>query len=303
MTARVAGPTRTAPGRAADCSAAATLTTSPSAPYSTLAPPPMGPTTAGPVSTPIRSAVPPSVAAAAVAVADRARNAARTARSGSSSCASGAPNIACRPRPDTEVTVPPNPSTSAITAAREPPTSSRSVSRPTALASPAGAATSANSTVTGRRSSRGSGGWAGAGGADPDVASRDVAGRAEAGRGDSRKGHSRKSWRADQPGIAGGRVEPLKRGRNPQPERDKRLTAALENAGRQLRAALGEVGADERAGGLLAGGVVVQAGFPGRQHVVAAGPARAAARSLARQRRASWRSVASRSRTRPAQSA
>src|SRR6202042_1715107 len=47
---------------------------------------------------------------------------------------------------------------SVIPAASEPPTSSRSVSRPTAPASPAGAATSANSTLTGRRSSLGSGG-------------------------------------------------------------------------------------------------------------------------------------------------
>ena len=65
MTARVAGPTSTAPGLAADCNAAATLTTSPNAPYSTLAPPPIGPTTAGPDSTPIRSKVPPSVTVAA----------------------------------------------------------------------------------------------------------------------------------------------------------------------------------------------------------------------------------------------
>ena len=64
VAARVAGPTRTDPGRAADCSAAATLTTSPNAAYSTLAPPPIGPTTAGPDSTPIRS---PRVSAAPAA--------------------------------------------------------------------------------------------------------------------------------------------------------------------------------------------------------------------------------------------
>src|SRR5712664_4063633 len=76
---RVAGPTRADPGRAADCSAAAMLTTSPNAAYSTLAPPPIGPTTAGPDSTPIRRprasvapfAVAPTAAAAA-AVADMA---------------------------------------------------------------------------------------------------------------------------------------------------------------------------------------------------------------------------------------
>src|ERR1700732_1391196 len=76
---RVAGPTRTDPGRAADWSAAATLTTSPNAAYSTLAPSPIGPTTAGPDSTPIRSprvsaaaALAPTAVAAA-AVADTAR--------------------------------------------------------------------------------------------------------------------------------------------------------------------------------------------------------------------------------------
>ncbi len=79
VAARVAGPTRTDPGRAADCSAAAKLTTSPNAAYSTLAPPPIGPTTAGPDSTPIRSprvsaaaALAPTAVAAA-AVADTAR--------------------------------------------------------------------------------------------------------------------------------------------------------------------------------------------------------------------------------------
>src|SRR6202035_3457440 len=74
---RVAGPTRIDPGRAADCSAAATLTTSPNAAYSTLAPSPIGPTTAGPDSTPIRSprasAAPAPIPAAAAAVTDTAR--------------------------------------------------------------------------------------------------------------------------------------------------------------------------------------------------------------------------------------
>ena len=68
--------------------AAARPTTSPTAPYSTRAPPPTGPRTAGPVSTPIRRALPMAV------TADKARKAARAARSGSSSCASGAPNTA-----------------------------------------------------------------------------------------------------------------------------------------------------------------------------------------------------------------
>ena len=62
VAALVTGPTRAEPGRARACSAAAWPTTSPTAPYSTRAPPPMGPSTAGPVSTPIRR-VPPSIAA------------------------------------------------------------------------------------------------------------------------------------------------------------------------------------------------------------------------------------------------
>ena len=131
--ARVTGPTRAEPGLASDCSAAAWLTTSPTAPYSTRPPPPMGPSTAGPVSTPIRSVgLPPSMAA----TAERARKAARTARSGSSSCASGAPNTAWSPWPDTDVTVPPSASTSAITAARQRPTASRRLSGSSSLAGP-----------------------------------------------------------------------------------------------------------------------------------------------------------------------
>ena len=143
--ALVTGPTRAEPGLARACSAAAWPTTSPTAPYSTRAPPPMGPSTAGPVSTPIRR-VPPSIAATAA----RARKAARAARSGSSSCASGAPNMAWSPPPDTDVTVPPSASTSAITAARPRPVTSRSSS---GSARPA-AATSAASTLTVLSSSR-----------------------------------------------------------------------------------------------------------------------------------------------------
>ena len=221
-----------------------------------------------------RPALGPTTASAA---ALSARNAARTARSGSSSCACGAPNIACRPRPDTEVTVPPNASTSVITAASEPPTISRSVSRPTAPASPAGAATSANSTLTGRRSSLGSGCGATAA---PQAADAGPAARSPA----PRRGCAR-------PGVAGRRVQPLERRGDPQPELLERGAAALEHPRRQLGTALREVGADQRARGLLAGRVMVQAGLPGRQHVVAAGPPRPIARSLARARRASWHSV------------
>ena len=125
MAALVTGPTRAEPGLARDCSAPAWPTTSPTAPYSTRVPPPMGPSTAGPVSTPIRSSGrPPSRAA----TAERARKAALAARSGSSSCASGAPNMAWSPCPDTDVTVPPSASTSVITAARLRPITSRRLS-------------------------------------------------------------------------------------------------------------------------------------------------------------------------------
>jgi hypothetical protein len=86
--ARVAGPTRKEPHLATDCNEAAMPTTSPTAPYSTLVPPPMGPTTAGPVSMPMRTADQP--APEDEVIADSARKADRTARSGSSSCASGA---------------------------------------------------------------------------------------------------------------------------------------------------------------------------------------------------------------------
>ena len=64
--------------------------------------------------------------------------------------------MACRPRPDTDVTRPPSASTSAITAASELPTISRTASG-SGLALPPSALTSANSTVTGRSSSRGAG--------------------------------------------------------------------------------------------------------------------------------------------------
>ena len=145
--ALVTGPTRAEPGLASACSAAARPTTSPTAPYSTRAPPPMGPSTAGPVSTPIRR-VPPSTDATDA----RARKAALAARSGSSSCASGAPNMAWSPPPDTDVTVPPSASTSAITAARQRPATSRSSSG--SAGSIPSAATSAASTVTVLSSSR-----------------------------------------------------------------------------------------------------------------------------------------------------
>ncbi len=47
------------------------------------------------------------------------------------------------------------------------------------------------------------------------------------------------------------------------------------DAGGLLRPALSEVPADQRTGRFLTGGVVVEAGDPGRRHVVRAGPSRA----------------------------
>ena len=55
---------------------------------------------------------------APVTMAATMRDADVTARSGSSSCASGAPKTATTPLPETEVRVPPRPSASAISVAR-----------------------------------------------------------------------------------------------------------------------------------------------------------------------------------------
>ena len=104
MAARVAGPTKTEHGLAPDANNDAIDTASPIAAY--LAAWPTGPTTAGPVSTPMRSADPPPAS-----WPNCIRQAARSARSGSSSCVMGAPKIASRPAPVTEVIAPPNAST------------------------------------------------------------------------------------------------------------------------------------------------------------------------------------------------
>ena len=124
-------------------------------------------------------------------------------------------------------------------------------------ASPAGAATSANSTVTGRRSSRAaprlapSEGAAGASGAWPDEGLV-----------------SRLPGPQARRAAVGGRVDPLERGGDPQAELLKSGAAALEYAGGLLRAPLSQVAADQGTRRFLAGGVVVEAREPGRRDVL-----------------------------------
>ena len=179
----------------------------------------MGPSTAGPVSTPIRR-VPPSIAATAA----RARKAARAARSGSSSCASGAPNMACSPPPDTDVTVPPSASTSAITAARQRPVTSRSSSG----------------------------------------SARPVRGHLGGQHADGPELLPRRGLRPGRPGLEGGRgVHLLQPRGQAEPELAEGGPAALVGAYRELPVSLGEVAADQGRGRLLGGGVVLGAGRPG----------------------------------------
>ena len=97
---RVASPTSTVPGAAADWSRDAVLTRSPATMPWFVAP---MVTAASPVSTPARAAMPgPSVRTAST----RSR-AARTARSGSSSRATGAPQTAITASPMNFSTLPP----------------------------------------------------------------------------------------------------------------------------------------------------------------------------------------------------
>ena len=80
VAARVASPTRTEPGRAADCNAPAKQTVSPMGAVGPVGLP-IGPTTAQPVSTPTRTIGPPSIGLAGMTM----RKAASRARAGSSS--------------------------------------------------------------------------------------------------------------------------------------------------------------------------------------------------------------------------
>ena len=155
----VASPTSTVPGEAAPCNRAATLTASPRAAYSTRPPPPISPTTTRPVWTPTRTpnpatSHPRSTSPAYSSISSRTRIAARTARSGSSSCAVGAPKSASTPSPARSLIVPPNDSTAVMIRAIASPTISFSSSGSSRSASAVDPTRSANTAVTTRRSSR-----------------------------------------------------------------------------------------------------------------------------------------------------
>ncbi len=94
--ALVSAPMSVSPGAAACSSRAATLTASP---VTSVSPSP--PTTTSPVFTPIRASSPCS------AIAARISDAARTARSASSSCDTGIPKTAMTASPTNFSTVPP----------------------------------------------------------------------------------------------------------------------------------------------------------------------------------------------------
>ena len=184
------GPTRTAarparivadrrrgpcPARPCDCTRAAVLTASPSAAYSTRLPAPIAPTTTGPVWTPTRTPNPstshPRSTSRAYSRSRRTiRRAARTARSGSSSCAVGAPNSASTPSPARSLIVPPNDLDRADHARRSAsPTISFSSSGSRRSASAVEPTRSANTAVTTRRSSRTRGPSGPHGGYSPDL--------------------------------------------------------------------------------------------------------------------------------------
>src|SRR6266511_801079 len=155
---RVAPPTRTVPGSAAVCRRAAMFTASPVAPYSTRFPAPTAPTTTGPVATPTRTASgstaqPRATSAPYSATSSAMARPARMARSGSSSCAAGAPNSASTPSPARSFTVPPKASTRRIIRATASPTISRTSSGSSCSARGVDPTRSANSAVTVRRSS------------------------------------------------------------------------------------------------------------------------------------------------------
>ena len=106
----VRSPTVTVPGRPADCRREATFTVSPVTVYLS----PTAPAMTSPVFTPTRSAnaVSPGNHPLISSMQSSIASAARTARSASSSCATGAPNSAITLSPMYLSTVPPKPSTS-----------------------------------------------------------------------------------------------------------------------------------------------------------------------------------------------
>ncbi len=157
--AAVPSPTRIVPGSASAWSRAATFTASPIAPYSTREPAPTAPTTTGPDSTPTRTPNPSipqlrRTSSANSPISSTIRNPARRARSGSSSCATGAPKSASTPSPARSLIVPPNASTAPTIRPTASPTTSFSSSGSSRSPRAVDPTRSANSAVTNRRSSR-----------------------------------------------------------------------------------------------------------------------------------------------------
>ena len=101
----VRSPTVTLPGRAALCSREATFTVSPTTVYAS----PTAPASTSPVLTPTRRSklIPPGRPALTSSIAACMPSPARTARSASSSCATGAPKSAITLSPMYLSTVPP----------------------------------------------------------------------------------------------------------------------------------------------------------------------------------------------------
>ena len=146
----------TVPGKAALCSLAATFVVSPIAVYSVLISSPTAASTASPVLIPTRTSkstpiVPPDHSAYSLAAAWISKPA-RTARSASSSCATGAPKKASIASPSNLATVPSYFLTDALRKANAPFIISATCSGSSRSPSPVESTTSANSTVTYLRS-------------------------------------------------------------------------------------------------------------------------------------------------------
>ena len=103
VSANVEGPTRICPGPAAFCRRDAAFTVSPVTAYAFALSDPMWPATTGPVLMPMCTAsgwpTRDIQRSLSVAMCSRISSAARTARSGSSSCATGAPKTAITASP------------------------------------------------------------------------------------------------------------------------------------------------------------------------------------------------------------
>src|SRR2546427_7748448 len=152
----VAAATRTLPARAVACILAATFTASPIAVYSFAVSVPTMPTTTGPVLMPTRTrrSLAPFARCAAPnsSIARAISNPQRTARSGSSSCATGAPKNARTPSPMSRAIVPSYRSIVPVMRLNASPTSAVQSSGSMRSAIAVEPAMSANSTVIERRS-------------------------------------------------------------------------------------------------------------------------------------------------------